>query len=135
MNIIQVTPTQALPSTDFLFRADTYLIRARVEQITTEDEIRAAVERAVEQVNFKFSCSMAADESGDVKEDNLGRHIIFGAEVHSITLEDLAQGKSLEGWIAERISENVEKAARKAMFVTVIGSRYQVPAPPAEGDA
>lgn len=126
MSIESITPTRDIGN-DFLFRIDSErIIRARVTRTTPDSAIQGAVEQRVELVHFKFQCSLASSDSGDVVEDGAGHHVIFAAEVHGVSLEALAAGQSLEGWIAERLEEIVAKADRKGFFLGQIANRYRI---------
>lgn len=126
MTIEKVTATRDIGD-DFLFLTDGgRYIRARVTRTTPDSTVLAAVHDSIELVHFKFQCSLADGDSGNVVEDAAGSHIIFAAEVHSVSLEALAAGQSLEGWIAERLEAIVTKADRKGFFLAQVADRYRI---------
>lgn len=126
MDIQSVTPTRDIGA-DFLFlTSGGRYIRARVTRTTPTSAIQQAIEDRIELVHFKFQCSLASSDSGDVVEDAGGQHVIFDAEVHGISLEALANGQSLEGWIAERLDGIVAKADRKGFFLNLLANRYRI---------
>ena len=120
MTIEAVTPSRDIGS-DRLWLVDEFYIRTRCELKTAEADVKAASEPGtVETVRYKIQCSQAKDESGDVVEDAAGAHTLFGAEVHSVSLDAIADGMSLDAWLAERVEEIASKAARKARVLEVL---------------
>lgn len=106
--------TDQLPPHDFLIKT----WRGRVLRARVIATMQGAFsnEAGPEQWNFKISFSEAVDESGDVKLDTHGRHIIFPGGVHSIRVDSLAKGTdgkpspSLTAFLGARVLELAERA-------------------------
>jgi hypothetical protein len=117
-----ITATKDIGSDQLFQLEDGTIIRTRIERKTTDAQISEA---SVEQLNFKFRCAVAVDDTGDVVENAQGDHTIFDAEVHSITLEALANGdSSIEAWVADKLEAIVSKAQRKAVVLKKIAGMF-----------
>jgi len=118
-----------LPNTDTLFLLeDGAYMRLRITAKTTEGQVRdTSPEPGVaESINLKLQCSVAKDASGDVREDQFGKHLLFAAEVHSVTLQHLVDDKiSFDAWLTDRIDEMLVKAARKRVVRDEVLSVYK----------
>ena len=131
MNYQVVTPTRELPASDTLFRFDdsTY-IRLRLTAKTTEGAVRTETPEpgVAETINVKLQCSLCKDDSGDVRTDASGNHLLLAAEVNSVTVDALMAGKiSFEAWLSNRTDDILQKAKRKAYVIDEVLSRYLIP--------
>lgn len=135
MNYEKIEPNrpgmEPLPVSDTLLRfEDGTILRLRLTAQDSEGQLRntSAAPGTVETVNVKLQCSVCKDDSGDVREDGAGQHLLLAAEVHGITVERLASGsQSFEAWLADRTDDVLQKARRKARVLDQVLAKFRVP--------